>query len=419
MLVSVGRERTEVAVLEERDLVEHYVTRKANESYVGNIYLGRVQNVLPGMEAAFVDIGKGRNGVLYAGEVNYDDEDVESKAPRIEQALKPGQTVVVQVTKDPMGTKGARLTQQLSLAGRFCVLAIEDGTVGISRKLTDSERDRLRETLREIKPEGYGLIVRTAAAGATDEQLQADVKRLLERWGTVQQRLTDAKPLTEVYREPELAMRVIRDVFGPEYRELICDDRQLIAQIQEYLYDVSPDLAQTVTHYEGEEPLFDAYEITNQVRRAPAKEGWLWSGGDRALEEAAGGGGDGAVPATPGAGESAPGVSDRARGGTSDGMDDMLSHMVIFGGAGDLTARLLLPALAHLRGRDALPVAPAPRLDTTSASAGPKWSNRRSSAARAVRLEPNGVWRLRSLRVRVSHMISWPRQYVARPSRKW
>jgi Rne/Rng family ribonuclease len=285
MLVSVGPERTEVAVLEERDLVEHYVTRKENESYVGNIYLGRVQNVLPGMEAAFVDIGKGRNGVLYAGEVNYDDEDLESKAPRIEQALKPGQTVVVQVTKDPMGTKGARLTQQLSLAGRYCVLAIEDGTVGISRKLTDAERDRLRETLKEIKPDGYGLIVRTAASGATREQLEADVKRLVHRWEQVQGRLENAKALTEVYREPDLAMRVIRDVFGPEYRELICDDEELSEQIREYLHDVSPDLTSMVTHYEDDQPLFDAYEITNQVRRALEKKVWLSSGGYLIIEK--------------------------------------------------------------------------------------------------------------------------------------
>jgi len=285
MLVSVGSERTEVAVLEERDLVEHYVTRKETESYVGNVYLGRVQNVLPGMEAAFVDIGKGRNGVLYAGEVNYDDDDVESKAPRIEQALKPGQTVVVQVTKDPMGTKGARLTQQLSLAGRYCVLAVEDGTVGISRKLTDGERDRLRETLKEIKPDGYGLIVRTAAAGATREQLEADVKRLVHRWEQVQQRVESAKPLTEIYREPELAMRVIRDVFGPEYTELICDDRELYEQIQEYLDDVSPDLASMVTYYDGDQSLFDAYEITNQVRRALEKKVWLASGGYLIIEK--------------------------------------------------------------------------------------------------------------------------------------
>ena len=285
MLVSVGSQRTEVAVLEERDLVEHYVTRKENESYVGNIYVGRVQNVLPGMEAAFVDIGKGRNGVLYAGEVNYDDEDVESKAPRIEQALKPGQTVVVQVTKDPMGTKGARLTQQLSLAGRFCVLAIEDGTVGISRKLTDAERDRLRETLKRIKPDGYGLIVRTAAAAATAEQLEADVNRLLHRWEQVQERLKGAAPLSEVYREPELAMRVIRDIYGPEYTELICDDDQLAEQIEEYLTDVSPDLARTLRRYTGDQPLFDAYEITNQVRRALEKKVWLASGGYLIIEK--------------------------------------------------------------------------------------------------------------------------------------
>ncbi|CAN5760012.1 hypothetical protein BH23ACT10_BH23ACT10_37940 [soil metagenome] len=285
MLVSVGNERTEVAVLEERDLVEHYVTRKENESYVGNIYLGRVQNVLPGMEAAFVDIGKGRNGVLYAGEVNYDDDDVESQAPRIEQALKPGQTVVVQVTKDPMGTKGARLTQQLSLAGRFCVLAIEDGTVGISRKLTDAERDRLRDALKSIKPEGYGLIVRTAAAGATDEQLEADVSRLLSRWEQIQQRLADAKPLTEVYREPELAMRVIRDVYGTEFVELICDDAELNDQIQEYLEDVTPELVPTLQRYDGDQALFGAYEITNQVRRALEKKVWLASGGYLIIEK--------------------------------------------------------------------------------------------------------------------------------------
>lgn len=285
MLVSVGSERTEVAVLEERDLVEHYVTRKESESYVGNIYLGRVQNVLPGMEAAFIDIGKGRNGVLYAGEVNYDDDDVESKAPRIEQALKPGQTVLVQVTKDPMGTKGARLTQQLSLAGRFCVLAIEDGTVGISRKLTDAERDRLRDALKSIKPDGYGLIVRTAASGASDEQLQADVTRLLQRWEQIQQRLIDAKPLTELYREPELAMRVIRDVYGTEFVELICDDAELSGQIQEYLEDVTPALVPTLQRYDGDQPLFDAYEITNQVRRALEKKVWLASGGYLIIEK--------------------------------------------------------------------------------------------------------------------------------------
>jgi ribonuclease E len=287
MTVHVRPEATQIAVLEGRALIEHYVSRPQDDATQihGNIYLGRVQNVLPGMEAAFVDIGKGRNGVLYAGEVNYDADDVESKAPRIEQALKPGQTVVVQVTKDPMGTKGARLTQQLSLAGRYCVLAIEDGTVGISRKLTDSERDRLRETLKEIKPEGYGLIVRTAASGATREQLEADVKRLVHRWEQVQQRLQTAKALTEVYREPELAMRVIRDVFGPEYTELICDNQELVEQIQEYLFDVSPDLASMVTHYEAEEPLFDAYEITNQVRRALEKKVWLSSGGYLIIEK--------------------------------------------------------------------------------------------------------------------------------------
>jgi Rne/Rng family ribonuclease len=292
MLVTVGAERTQIAVLEERTLVEHYVTRKQDVSYVGNIYLGRVQNVLPGMEAAFVDIGKGRNGVLYAGEVNYDEADLEGELPRIEDRLKAGQSVLVQVTKDPMGTKGARLTQHLSVAGRYCVLAPGEGMLGISRKLPDEERERLRVILKAIRPERYGLIVRTAAEGATREQLEADVARLVRIWEQVEERAEKAKPLEPVYEEPGLVIRVIRDVFGPEYTELIVDSEELATQVRDYLGDVSPELVDRVKVHEpagepdGEpESLFDAYEVTNQIRRALEKKVWLKSGGYLIVEK--------------------------------------------------------------------------------------------------------------------------------------
>ncbi len=285
MLVTVGGERTQIAVLEERTLVEHYVTQASEQSYVGNIYKGRVQNVLPGMEAAFVDIGKGRNGVLYAGEVNYDEADREGGLPRIEQALKPGQSVLVQVTKDPMGTKGARLTQHLSLAGRYCVLAPGDDMLGISRKLPDEQRDRLRKTLKAIKPEGYGLIVRTAAESASAEQLEADVERLVERWKAVEEKAEKAKPLESIYAEPQLVLRVIRDVFGPEHTQLIIDDETLADEVRDYLREVSPEHVDKVVTYRGDDRLFDAYEVTTQVRRALEKKVWLKSGGYLIIEK--------------------------------------------------------------------------------------------------------------------------------------
>jgi Rne/Rng family ribonuclease len=285
MLVNFGEERTQVAVLEERTLVEHYVTRKEDVSYVGNIYLGRVQNVLPGMEAAFVDIGKGRNGVLYAGEVLYDEADLETDLPRIEDHLKPGQTVLVQVTKDPMGSKGARLTQHLSIAGRYCVLAPGDGMLGISRKLTDEERDRLRKILKSIKPEGMGLIVRTAAEGATQEQLEADVSRLIRIWEQVQTKSKEVKPLDAVYEEPHLVLRVIRDVFGSEFSDLVVDSEEMADQVRDYLRDVSPEMVDKVEVHTGEENIFDAYEVTTQVRRALEKKVWLKSGGYLIIEK--------------------------------------------------------------------------------------------------------------------------------------
>jgi ribonuclease E len=285
MFVTVGEAHTQVAVLEDRDLVEHYVTRQSDESYVGNIYMGRVQNVLPGMEAAFIDIGKERNGVLYAGEVNYDEADLEEEVPRIEQTLTSGQPVLVQVTKDPMGTKGARLTQSLSVAGRYCVIAPDDQALGISRKLAEEERDRLRDIVERIRPEGYRLIVRTAAEGVTEEQLSADLDRLRRIWDQVETRAQQAKPMETVYEEPELVTRVIRDVFGPEYDELIVDAPELAERVRSYLSDVSPELVDRVRVHEGEEKLFDAYAITTQIRRAMEKKVWLPSGGYLIIEK--------------------------------------------------------------------------------------------------------------------------------------
>ncbi|QBI18656.1 Rne/Rng family ribonuclease [Egibacter rhizosphaerae] len=285
MLVETGTKRTQIAVLEERDLVEHYVTDRDDTSYVGNIYKGRVQNVLPGMEAAFIDIGKGRNGVLYAGEVNYDEADLDGEVPRIEQTLKPGQPVLVQVTKDPMGSKGARLTQSLSIAGRFCVLAPGEGMLGISRKLPDDERERLRGILESVRPEGFGLIVRTAAEGATHEQLEADVTRLVEKWRIVQDRADKVKPLEPVYEEPGLVIRVIRDIFGPEYTELVVDDRELAEQVRTYLADVSPEHVDKVRVEEPDDGLFEAYQVTTQIRRALEKKVWLKSGGYLIIEK--------------------------------------------------------------------------------------------------------------------------------------
>ncbi|MEX2550964.1 MAG: ribonuclease E/G, partial [Nitriliruptoraceae bacterium] len=250
MLVSSREDRTQIAVLEDRTVVEHYVTRKEDVTFVGNIYMARVQNVLPGMEAAFLDIGKGRNGVLYAGEVLYDELDLEEgDAHRIENALKPGQKVLVQVTKDPMGSKGPRLTMHLSLAGRYMVLAPSSDLFGISRKLTDKERDRLRRVVKKVKPSEHGVIVRTAAEGATEEQIIADLERLLAKWERVEQEAEGAKALASVYEEPPLVVKVIRDNFGPEFARCIVDDEDLYRQVRSYLDEVAPELLDKVELY--------------------------------------------------------------------------------------------------------------------------------------------------------------------------
>jgi ribonuclease E len=284
MVVTEGAERTQIGVLEGPTLVEHYVTRKASRSMVGNIYLGRVQNVLPGMEAAFVDIGRGRNAVLYAGEVNYNEEDLDGEAPRIEKVLKAGQPVLVQVTKDPIGAKGARLTAQVSLAGRYLVLQPEDNTFGISRRLPEAERARLRDILKEVRPKGLGLIVRTAAEGASADDLRADLARLQARWEAVEGKAKKASPPAVIYSEPELVVRVIRDIFSPDFVELVVDGDDLYQRVEEYLTEVAPDLLPKLHKHQGKLPVFEHYRVVEQIHKALERKVWLPSGGSIVID---------------------------------------------------------------------------------------------------------------------------------------
>ena len=284
MVVTEGAERTQIGVLEGPTLVEHYVTRKAGRSMVGNIYLGRVQNVLPGMEAAFVDIGRGRNAVLYAGEVNYNEEDLDGEAPRIEKVLKAGQPVLVQVTKDPIGAKGARLTAQVSLAGRYLVLQPEDNTFGISRRLPEAERSRLRDILKEVRPKGLGLIVRTAAEGASADDLRADLARLQARWEAVERKAKKSSAPAVIYSEPELVVRVIRDIFSPDFLELVVDGDDLYQRVEEYLTEVAPDLLPKLRKHQGKLPVFEHYRVVEQIHKALERKVWLPSGGSIVID---------------------------------------------------------------------------------------------------------------------------------------
>ena len=246
---------------------------------VGNVYLGRVQNVLPGMEAAFVDIGRGRNAVLYAGEVSHD-EDVDEESRRIEQALKPGQGVLVQVTKDPMGGKGSRLTGQISLPGRYLVYVPNGGASGISKRLPDKERDRLRDIMKEIRPSGAGVIVRTAAEGASPEGLAEDLERLKKAWESIRRKAKRGKPPKPLYEEPELTVRVIRDVFSPvEFRGVITDSESIYERVTSYLKDVAPDLLDKVTLHTGPLPVLEEHHVHEQIHKALERKVWLPAGG--------------------------------------------------------------------------------------------------------------------------------------------
>jgi ribonuclease E len=279
MLITEHHERLQIAVIEGRDLVEHYVTRTGASSMVGNIYLGRVQNVLPGMEAAFVDIGRGRNGVLYAGEVSYD-EDVEAGQRRIEQALKPGQSVIVQVTKDPLRGKGARLTAQISLPGRYLVYVPDGGASGISRRLSDAQRERLRRIIKKIRPSEAGVIVRTAAEDASEEDLEADLERLKKTWEQARRKARRGRAPKPLYEEPDLVERVVRDVFSPgEFEEIVTDSREVFERVAGYLRDVAPEVADRVRLHEGGLPLFEEFHVSEQIHKALERKVWLPSGG--------------------------------------------------------------------------------------------------------------------------------------------
>jgi ribonuclease E len=285
MVITERGDRDQIAVLEEDVLVQHYVTRIGAMSMVGNAYLGRVQNVLPGMEAAFVDVGRGRNGVLYAGEVNYSVEDIEGPAPRIEQLLKPGQAVMVQVTKDPMGGKGARLTANLSLAGRYLVLAPNQDLQGISRRLGDDARRRLKALLKRVKPPEHGVIVRTAAEGATEEALEADLTRLLSIWNEIQKKAKKAKAPTVLYEEPELTVRVVRDLFtDEEFKSLVTDSPRVYDKVTAYLNEVAPDLADKIGLHPGPLSAFEEFRIVEQIHKALDRKVWLPAGGYLILE---------------------------------------------------------------------------------------------------------------------------------------
>jgi ribonuclease E len=280
MVITEHGDRDQIAVLEERELVQHYVTRIGARSMVGNVYLGRVQNVLPGMEAAFVDVGRGRNAVLYAGEVNWSPEDLEGAPPRIEHVLKSGQSVLVQVTKDPIGGKGARLTAQISLPGRFLVLAPNSDVSGISRRLPDAERRRLKAVFKDIKPNDHGLIVRTAADGASREALAADLDRLLEEWKQIEKRSKKAKAPAVLYEEPELTVRVVRDLFtDEEYRELVTDSPRVFGLVTDYLRKVAPDVLSKVRLHEGPLSAFEEFHIVEQIHKGLDRKVWLPSGG--------------------------------------------------------------------------------------------------------------------------------------------
>ena len=291
MTVSVRPTATQIAVLEGRSLIEHYVSRPADDvSHIhGNIYLGRVQNVLPGMEAAFVDIATPKNAVLYRGDVQYDAEDIEEKGSnlRIEQLLKPKQMILCQATKNPIAHKGARLTQEVSLPGRFVVLMPNSTTYGISKRLADDERKRLRSILDRVRPKGHGIIVRTAAEGVSAEEIERDVARLQQQWEQIEALAKKTNGPALLYREPDMAVRVIREEFNDEYRGVIIDDRELYEEVRGYVASISPSLADRVQFFDPaveKLPLFEHHHVHEQLHKALDRKVWLPSGGSLIIE---------------------------------------------------------------------------------------------------------------------------------------
>ena len=284
MVVRQAEDRIQIAVLEDGVLVEHYVTKGASASMVGNVYLGRVQNVLPSMEAAFVDIGRGRNAVLYAGEVNWDAAGLEGQPKRIEFALKSGDPVLVQITKDPVGQKGARLTSQISLPGRFLVYVPHGSMTGISRKLPDNERSRLKSILKRVMPEDAGVIVRTAAEGASEDALEADVERLQALWTDITDATTSATPPELLYSEPDLAIKVVRDMFNEDVAKLVVSGDGAWRTVDAYISAVAPDLLDRVDHWVESEDVFAHYRVDEQLMKALDRKVWLPSGGSLVID---------------------------------------------------------------------------------------------------------------------------------------
>ncbi len=283
MVVRQKGDRTQIAVLEDGILVEHYVTKASAQSYAGNVYLGRVQNVLPSMEAAFVDIGKSRNAVLYAGEVNYNAA-AGGKNRSIESVLKSGQEVLVQVSKDPIGHKGARLTGQVSLPGRYLVYVPEGTMTGISRKLPENERDRLKKILKKVVPEGAGVIIRTAAEGASEEELAADVRRLQAQWEVIQTKAAKGGAPVLLHAEPDLVIRVVRDVFNEDFTKLVVQGDSEWDTIRDYVEFVAPDLAPRLSRHTSEKDVFAEHRIDEQLLKALDRKVYLPSGGSLVID---------------------------------------------------------------------------------------------------------------------------------------
>ena len=284
MIVRSKDGKIQIGVLEDSVLVEHYVAKASEASLIGNVYLGKVQNVLPSMEAAFVDIGRGRNAVLYSGEVDWELAETGNQPRRIELALKSGDTVLVQVTKDPVGQKGARLTSQVSLPGRYLVYVPNGSMNGISRKLPDSERARLKKILKEILPEDAGVIVRTAAEGATEEQLTLDVQRLQQQWEDISKKVEKGNGPVLLHSEPDLLVKIVRDVFNEDFQKMVIAGDDAREVIEEYLQSVAPDLLERVEKYEGTKDVFDEYRVGEQIAKALERKVYLPSGGSLVID---------------------------------------------------------------------------------------------------------------------------------------
>ncbi len=283
MLVRVLPNQTQVVVLEGPMLVEHYVAREERSSLAGNMYLAKVKNVLPGMEAAFLDFGQPKNGVLYAGDLKVDPK-VHGRHPRIEDVLSEGDEVLVQIAKDAMGAKGARLTGQVTVPGRYLVLAPDADMHGISRRLPEDDRMRLRDILRDVKPPGYGVIVRTAAVDASSEEIESDINRLVGVWEGIRQEADRGGAPWAVYEEPDLLIRVIREHFTPDFKRLYIDDPSALEGVRKYLSRTAPDLVDKVQLYEDELPLFERFHVEDQLRKALDRKVWLKSGGHLVID---------------------------------------------------------------------------------------------------------------------------------------